>query len=81
MNNQIQQQVKVKMKTMIMVIIENHEKRDPADINMAKQLLLEKMIIFKMMRENECADGKQEIRYITTSKITNNALETQICQK
>ena len=37
---------------------ENHEKIDPAEVNNAKQLLLEKMTIFKLTHENECADGK-----------------------
>ena len=45
MINQIQQQV-------------NHKKIDPAEINKAKQLLLEKMATFKMMHENKGADGK-----------------------
>ena len=45
MSNQIQQQV-------------NHEKIDQAEMNEAKQLLLEKMATFKMIHENKGADGK-----------------------
>ena len=36
----------------------NHEKIEPAEINMAKQLLLEKIAIFKKIHENKCADEK-----------------------
>ena len=37
---------------------ENHKKIDPAKVNETKQLLLEQIAIFKMIRENKCADGK-----------------------
>ena len=36
----------------------NHKKMNPAEINMNKQLLLEKIKIFKMIHEKECPDGK-----------------------
>ena len=36
----------------------NYKRIDPAEVNMAKQLLLEKIMIFKMIHENRCADGK-----------------------
>ena len=31
---------------------------DPEEVNVAKQSLLEKIAIFKMIHENKCADGK-----------------------
>ena len=31
---------------------------DPAEVHMAKQLLLEKIAIFKIKHENKCTDGK-----------------------
>ena len=37
---------------------ENHKKLDPAVVNVAKQLLLEKVATFKMIHENKCADGE-----------------------
>ena len=36
----------------------NHEEIEPADVNISKQLLLEKIATFKMIHENKCADGK-----------------------
>ena len=36
----------------------NHKKIEPAEVNMAKQVLMEKIATFKMIHENKCADGK-----------------------
>ena len=35
-----------------------HKKINPAEVNVAKQLLLEKIASFKMINENKCAHGK-----------------------
>ena len=37
---------------------ENHKKIEPEEVNVTKQLLLEKIALLKMMHENKCAEGK-----------------------
>ena len=37
---------------------ENQKKIEPAEVNVAKKSLLQKMVIFKMIHENKYADGK-----------------------
>ena len=50
----------MRMKNVIMIINDNKNRRvmDLLNLTTSKQLLLEKTVIFKMMRENKCEDGK-----------------------